>query len=78
MLFLVSELDVLVEVATAPPRPVNTTPAVPLEAPAGRVVEDIAEDVVVTFTLVGFCAPQGLSSLHAPWQVESPLHAATH
>jgi len=61
-----------------PPRPVNTTPAVPLDAPAGRVVEAMEGDVLVVFTLVGFCAPQGLSSLHAAWQVESPLHAVTH
>jgi len=54
LLFFVSEEEELVCVATAPPRPVKTTPAVPLEAPAGRVVEDIEEDVDVTFTLVGF------------------------
>jgi hypothetical protein len=33
---------------------VNTTPAVPLDAPAGRVVEAMDEDVLVVFTLVGF------------------------
>jgi len=50
----VSELEEAVCVAEEPPSPLNTTPAVPLDAPAGRVVEDIAEEVVVTLTLVGF------------------------
>ena len=40
--------------AAVPPSPVKTTPAVPPEVPAGKVVEGVAEDEVVVLTLVGF------------------------
>lgn len=44
--------EAAVVVAAAPPMPLYTIPAVPLVAPAGRVVD--VEVVVVAFTRVGF------------------------
>lgn len=53
---MVEDEDDEVLVAAAPPIPVYTIPAVPLDAPAGRVVDADAdvELVVVTLTLIGF------------------------
>ena len=57
-----------------PPKPVNVLLAevsAVLAEPPLEVVVAAMVDIVEVFTLVGFCAPQGLSDRQALWQDES-------